>query len=333
MRTKSRKRIGWAAGAIGIAVLALFALNASAQPTTGPESDAARGVEIARLIAQLDADNFDDRERATRELRALGIAALPALEDATSHRSLEVRWRARSLLESMTAGVRLREFTEFAMLPDDRLDDEHGMWLIARILDPAVKKAELVRQLDELAVKLRAGLSKDKPPSQADPQAVVAAVQKVLFEDAGFNGNKSDYGNPANSSLARVLETKKGLPILLSHVVVSVCRRLEIPIVGVPASGRYIVKYDGTKSPAGFPADDIYLNPFDSGKILSREERAELYPEHDPDVMVPPGTSRAVLIRMLANLISSLEERDEPEKLRQATELQELLKAHGAEAE
>lgn len=326
MANDGRKRI-WLTPS-GIALCAFLACQLAAQQPIEPVDDAANEDTIARLIALLDADGFEDRERATRALRAIGAAALPALEEASKHRSLEVRWRARSLAQSMAAGARLREFTAFAMLPDERLDDEHGMWLIARILDPRVNKTYLVRQLDDLAAKVRERLGRDKPPSQADPQVAVAAVQKVLFEEAGFTGNKSDYGNPDNSSLARVLETKKGLPILVSHVVVSVCRRVEIPIVGVPASGRYIVKYDGSKAPAGFPADDIYLNPFEEGAILSRDERAALFPEHDPDVMVPPGTSREVLIRMLANLITSLEERDEPEQLQQATELQELLKAH-----
>lgn len=308
--------------------MAFASAVALAQPSA---SDATQQEEVARLIGLLDADSFDARERAARKLSEIGFPALEALRAAKEHPSLEVRWRARSLVENMTAGVRRREFSQFAALPDEKLDVEHGMWLIARILDPAVKKQDLTKQLDELAARVRERLGKEFDPAAANPQTVVAAVREVLFVECGFTGNASDYDNPDNSSLARVLETKKGLPILLSHVVVAVARRLRVPIVGIPAGGRYIVKYDGSKAPAGFPKADIYLCPFHGDKILTREDRLKDFPAHDPDVMVPPDTSRKTLTRMLTNLTSDLAGRGEMEKMQQAEELFELLEAHASD--
>lgn len=291
------------------------------------DSDAA-GLRLESLIKQLGAESFEVREQAARELREIGRPALPALARASGHPSLEVRWRAKAIAEGMTAGVRLREFTALAALPDERLDREEGMWLIARILNPEVKKQNLSRQLDALADRVRKQLGKGVAPAGADPQIVVAALRQVLNVEQGFTGNVEEYNHPDNSSLERVLATKKGLPILLSHLAIAVGRRLGVPIVGVPASGRYIVKYDGEQAPAGFPRDDIYLNPFEDFKILTREERARAFPIHDPDTMVPPDTSREALTRMLRNLIPDLENRGEMDKLRQAHELFDLLEAY-----
>jgi regulator of sirC expression with transglutaminase-like and TPR domain len=202
------------------------------------------------------------------------------------------------------------------------------MWLIARILNPEVKKQDLSRQLDALADRVRKQLGKGVEPANADPQVVVAALRQVLNVEQGFTGNMEDYNHPDNSSLERVLATKKGLPILLSHVAIAASRRLGVPIVGVPASGRYIIKYDGSQAPAGFAKDDIYLNPFEDFKILTREDRARAFPIHDPDTMVPPDTAREALTRMLRNLIPDLENRGETAKLRQAQELFNLLEAY-----
>ena len=166
--------------------------------------------QLDRLIQQLDADSFEAREDAARALRAIGKPALAALEKARGHKSLEVRWRAKAIADSMTVGVRLREFTAFASLPDDKLDLEQGMWLISRILDPEVKKHDLTTQLDQLADQVRKKLGKGIDPPSADPQVVVAAVRQVLHGDQGFTGNVDDYNNPDNSSLARVLETEEG---------------------------------------------------------------------------------------------------------------------------
>ena len=297
----------------------LGALSCSAACGQPPTSVASQD-QLERLIQQLDADSFEARENATRALRAIGKPALAALEKARGHKSLEVRWRAKAIADGMTVGMRLREFTAFASLPDDKLDLEQGMWLIARILDPKVKKHDLTRQLDQLAERVRQKLGRGVDPVTADPQVVVAAVRQVLHVERGFTGNVDDYNNPDNSSLARVLETKKGLPILLSHITVAACRRLKVPIVGVPAGGRYIVKYDGSKAPAGFPQDDIYINPFEGFQILP--------PEAAAGVAVPLDTPREALTRMLRNLLSDLEGRGKLDQLQQAQELFDLLEGY-----
>jgi hypothetical protein len=50
------------------------------------------------LVAQLGSDSFSERERASRELVALGVAARPALEAAAKSPDAEVRSRARTAL-------------------------------------------------------------------------------------------------------------------------------------------------------------------------------------------------------------------------------------------
>jgi hypothetical protein len=55
---------------------------------------------LARLIADLDNDSFEVREKADAELAELGLAALPALEKAVKEtESMEVRMRAQRLLD------------------------------------------------------------------------------------------------------------------------------------------------------------------------------------------------------------------------------------------
>ncbi len=64
--------------------------------------DAAPADQIARLVRDLDADDFDVREQASARLRALGQAAAPALQKALDGTpSAEVRQRTRSLLAAL----------------------------------------------------------------------------------------------------------------------------------------------------------------------------------------------------------------------------------------
>jgi WD40 repeat protein len=72
--------------------------------------DPARDVEIARLIDQLGAETFEERQQATRWLEAIGQPALPALRRAAESADPEVRRRAADVIRAIenhrTGGLR-----------------------------------------------------------------------------------------------------------------------------------------------------------------------------------------------------------------------------------
>ena len=323
------------AGWFGVAV-------ADDPPATTPDAKAndevatdevATDVEIAKLIELLGSESFSVREEAAKRLTQIGRPARSRLIAARENPSAEIRSRAAQILRNIDVVPLENAFIALARQPDEKIDLEQGMWLISRILNPDVQREELTKPLDRLAARVREKLGKDVVPKSADPERVVSVLRQVLFDDEEFRGNFDDYQNPKNSSLADVLSTKKGLPILLSHVVVSVADRLEVPIVGVPTPGRYIVKYDGKQAPAGFPQTDIYLNPFDGGKILSNADRLQLFPGLNPDRMVAPGTRRDVLIRMLNNIETHLFNGDQTDRAYQAVAFRVALKEHAVHSD
>ena len=289
------------------------------------DADAANDPErIEKLIEQLGADAFDSREEAVNALRTIGDPARAQLLDARNHKSAEVRSRAAALVRQLDVVPLVEAFQKFAAQPDEKLDLEEGMWLISRILNKDAQRVSMAKRLDALADSVRKKLGDGVAPNSVSPERLVAVLREVLFTDEKFGGNFDDYQNPANSSLEKVLQTKKGLPIVVSHVAVAVGRRLDVPIVGLPTNGRYIVKYDGRKAP-GSPANDIYFDPFDDGKVLTREDRAALFPGTDPDRMVGAQSPRQDLIRMLNNMESHLFHRDEIDRAYQAVEFRVAL--------
>jgi hypothetical protein len=82
-------------------------LRKAKAPTDGPAllaflrrqvPDSAQAAELRRRIGELGDRSFKVREKATRELRALGGAAVPALREAAKSDDPETARRARSLL-------------------------------------------------------------------------------------------------------------------------------------------------------------------------------------------------------------------------------------------
>jgi hypothetical protein len=83
-------------------VLALATLLAQAPPAAAQETrPQTRPGDLARLIEQLDSDDFATRERATRELMAMGAGAREALRAAREAGSLERRARIETVLQGI----------------------------------------------------------------------------------------------------------------------------------------------------------------------------------------------------------------------------------------
>ena len=76
------------------------------------------------------------------------------------------------------------------------------------------------------AVAALAARVEEKAAAGAAPHA---ALCEVLFAEEAFRGDDDDYDQPSNSSVARVLARRRGLPITLSI--------LAIEVGGSPESG------------------------------------------------------------------------------------------------
>ena len=136
----------------------------------------------------------------------------------------------------------------------------------------------------------------------------VEAKARYLFVERGFAGNELDYGDPQNSYLDSVLRRRLGLPITLSVLLLEVARRRGVALHGVGMPGHFLVGDD----------DGRYLDPFHQGVVLDERgcrtvsERLRPGAPWHRSYLEPVGP-RAILVRMLANLVHTLVERSPPD--------------------
>jgi regulator of sirC expression with transglutaminase-like and TPR domain len=134
-----------------------------------------------------------------------------------------------------------------------------------------------------------------------DARQAVASLNRYLFDELGFRGNTENYNDPRNSFLDQVLERRTGLPITLSLVYTEVARRLDLPIFGIGLPRHFIVRYTDGR-------DELFIDPFDGGRLWSRAECEEQIAAYGPaaaatvEALLQPATKRAILTRMLRNL-------------------------------
>jgi regulator of sirC expression with transglutaminase-like and TPR domain len=177
-------------------------------------------------------------------------------------------------------------FRELMARPEPQVPLDEAALLIARHAHPDVVVERYLDQLDRFA--------------SGCPSPTLDGLVAHLFGDLGFRGNRDRYYDPANSYLHTVIENRRGIPISLSVMMISVGRRLGVPLVGIGMPGHFLVRDQVDQS--------VYVDAFEGGRVLDVSGCAETFHQvqgdeapFDRGYLQPVGTF-AILARMLANL-------------------------------
>ena len=149
------------------------------------------------------------------------------------------------------------DYAALAASPDPPLD-ELALAVAAEFRD--VDAGAALARLDALGRELAEAAA----DGDGSPAAEAEACRVVLGGVHGFAGQRAGYDDPVNSMLDRVLERRRGLPILLSVVYVEVARRAAIPLRGVGLPGHFVVGHFG----GGGPVPILLLDPFAGGHVI-----------------------------------------------------------------
>ncbi len=176
-------------------------------------------------------------------------------------------------------------FAELLAGPPDVLPLDEAVLLVAAHDNPVDLAAQRSR-LDDLATRC------------TEPS--VDGVVRLLFDDEGFAGDDRDYHHPDNSFLDRVLDRRRGLPILLSILTTEVGARAGVCLAPVGMPGHFLVRECAESG--------VFVDPFHGGRRLDRAGCAEVFAGLHPGVpfddrYLDPIDGRTVLLRLLTNLV------------------------------
>ncbi len=186
-------------------------------------------------------------------------------------------------------------FASCVELPDPQIDlCEAALWVAAEEY-PALDVSAYLAQLDGLAQSVKVRLS---PASSTADR--VAALNRVLFDEQGFKGNREDYYDPRNSYLNEVFDRRTGIPITLCLVYIGVAQRLGLEAAGVNFPGHFLTRVEAPET--------LIVDPF-IGAVLGASEcqrRLEaasgLAQVLRPAIHLKAARPREILVRLLSNL-------------------------------
>jgi len=199
-----------------------------------------------------------------------------------------------SIMETASATPR-HLFVQTVSVPDSQIDLALASLYIAAEERASLDVVSYLGRIVLLARRVKAKLRRHHSVFDA-----VWATNEVLFEEEGIRGNRRHYYDPRNSFLPNVLDRKLGIPISVSTLYLEVAKRAGHRFTGVGLPGHFVIR-------ASEGANEIYVDPFDQGGMLTRRECLEiahkaLGSSADADRYLKPLSHRAILRRALTNL-------------------------------
>jgi len=271
--------------------------------------------QIRALIRLLADEDEKIVQTISGRLIDIGPSAVPFLQEVEIEQP-EMAERIASVLEEIRGGKLEDELIAQAALPEDRIDLEHCAFLIARYAYPSLDVPGYVRLLDEMAQEVR-----DRIGPRASGEETVKTLNRYLFAEQGFKGNTKNYYEVENTYLNRVIDRRTGIPISLSIVYLLIGKRLRLPVHGIGMPGHFLVKYESDRY-------KIFVDCFNGGALLTEKNCQRFLTEAGygfDERYLQHSAVRAILSRMLKNLLAIYAKLDDSLRQTRLTKFMEIL--------
>lgn len=263
--------------------------------------------EIKAIISLLDDPDTAIFNQIEQRLITYGPEVIPLLEE---------NWESsfdplsQSRIENIIHKIQFDQIKHDLQLWNLKNSEEllEGLLIVNRYQYPNLDENNVLLTISELKRNAWFQLMYDMSPVEK-----VKLLNNVLFREFGLSGNTTNYHDPQNSFIHKVLETKKGNPISLSCIYSIVAQQLDIPVYGINLPKHFVIAYmEETDQPPLF-----YINAFNRGQIMQQNDiysflkQLNLPPSEEYTM---PCTNKAIIKRVLRNLITAYENIGNPQK-------------------
>jgi len=272
--------------------------------------------EIAALFSLLDDPQPLVQAAVFDRLFHIGEESVPILLELSDAKRGENRDRVEEFIKQLRIRMATQRLTAAFDRPDTQIELEEGVFILAKFGFPDLDTITMRSQLDDMArdIAILSG-------TRSTAFERFMRLRSYLFTELGFLGNREDYYNPDNSFMNKVLESRRGIPISLSTLMMLLGQRLDIPLKGIGMPMHFLLQYDdGTRS--------FYIDPFTSGMIITTEQCEAMLSSSGikltPD-MLAPVSNRDILERMWRNLYLAYQQTSQPDQSAIVADLLKLV--------
>jgi regulator of sirC expression with transglutaminase-like and TPR domain len=143
------------------------------------------------------------------------------------------------------------------------------------------------------------------PAASGDLAGRARALNEIILLKYGYSGDELTYDDLQNANLMRVIDRRKGLPVVLGILFIDAARAQGWEAAGLAFPGHFLIRLSDR-------AERLILDPFHNGQVCGAAELRELLKavvggdsELSPEYYAPVS-DRDVLLRLQNNLKSRL---------------------------
>jgi regulator of sirC expression with transglutaminase-like and TPR domain len=280
--------------------------------------------ELLAMISLLDDSDSEVINTVSDNLMKQGPDVIPVLESAWEGTPSEkLQGRLENLIQEIQFNGVKNDLNQWIATGAEYVLE--GAFHVARFQFPDISMEKINQQIESIRKDVWIEINNNLTALEK-----VKILNYIIFDLYRFSRNNADFYSPQNSYINQVFETKKGNPISLSIIYLSVAYKLNLPIYGVNLPKNFILAYkdEFRHHDATDESEDIlfYINPYNKGAVLGRREIDYFISQQQikshPSFYVP-CSNRDIIIRLINNLLLSYEKLGYAQKI---TRMKELLR-------
>src|SRR5688572_10955946 len=232
------------------------------------------------------------------QINNLGEAIIPFLEEAWEETlNPEFQKKMEDLIHDLQFAALKRKLKNWK--EEGATNLLKGIWLVNTYQYPDADLAKITATIEQIYYDAWVLVKPDMHPYDQ-----VKALNYVFFKTFKFSANTTNFHAPANSMLNQVLETKRGNPLTLCVIYMTIAQKLGLPVYGVNLPNLFILtfKHDAV--------DQFYLNIYNKGLMLTKGDIQNYLVQlnlNPLNIFYDPCSNLAIVQRSLRNLAFSLE--------------------------
>jgi regulator of sirC expression with transglutaminase-like and TPR domain len=278
--------------------------------------------ELEALMSLLDEPDEDIFSAIRDRIFAHGKEAVPVLESAWEN-SFDpmIQHRIEDMVHQIQFAELKKELHEWAQFGHHDL--MQGTLLVTKYQYPDLSEESIIKKIGQFSQDVWLELNQNLTGLEK-----IKVINHILFDIHKLAGNTTNINSAENFYLNNLLDTKKGSPLLLGIIYISIAQSLRIPIYGVDLPRHFVLAYTDEilLTPGDMPEGDVmfYINPFNKGAVFTKNE-IELFIKQlkieRKDSYFIPCDNKTIIRRMMNELVYIYDQSGNPVKRDEMTEL------------
>jgi regulator of sirC expression with transglutaminase-like and TPR domain len=278
--------------------------------------------ELNALMNLLDEPN-EDIFRAIRDrIFAHGKVAVPVLEHTWENTfDPMIQHRIEDLIHQIQFENLKKELHDWAQFGHHDL--LQGALMVSKFQYPDLDENTVIKKVGQMSQDLWLELNHNLTGLEK-----VKVINHILFDTHKLAGNVTNINAAENFFINNLLDSRKGSPLILGIIYISIAQGMKIPVYGVDLPRHFVLAYTDEimLAPRDIPEGEVlfYINPFNRGAVFTKNE-IELFIKQlkleSKDSYFIPCDNKTIIRRLINELINVYDQSGNPDKRDEMTEL------------